>query len=341
LSNDLEWKPIGDMRVGDIIMGIDEYKTEGNSQRRVRDAIILSKMEVVRDAYRVEMSDGTYVDCTKDHKFLMPQHRSMRRSNRNYEWKELGNIRFHGKTINPIKKLNYPDYSHIIMRVISPELCVTNNSYSAGYLAGFMDADGSLTATYKKQFMASFTQSTKHPHLIDGIEKHLRLLDIPYSVDLSYQHNGSFGENQHPMAHIRLNGGYYKTLEGLCKIKPEKAKGFSFDRMGAPWRGKEFVSIENIYPIGKREISIVSTSCGTYNTNGYFSHNCNGYKEGNHVAGFLHMCEDMGFEKASRVAVAAMQDGAHTFEELEDIEDGCLSAIEIMENYYAENSSII
>jgi hypothetical protein len=68
---------------------------------------------------------------------------------------------------------------------------------------------------------------------------------------------------------------------------------------------------------------------------------CNGYLEGNHAAGVLHMCEDLGATKALSILAASMQNGANTFEELEDIEDGCSTAVEIMEDYYAKNANVI
>jgi hypothetical protein len=56
--------------------------------------------------------------------------------------------------------------------------------------------------------------------------------------------------------------------------------------------------------------------------------------EGNHVAGFIHMCDDLGFDRAAWYVLDAMQNGAHSFEELEDIEDGCNVACDILEEYY-------
>ncbi|MCL2806662.1 MAG: recombination protein NinG [Coriobacteriia bacterium] len=62
--------------------------------------------------------------------------------------------------------------------------------------------------------------------------------------------------------------------------------------------------------------------------------NCNLYREGNHVSGYLNLVEMVGPKQASSIVIDAMKPKPYTMEELEDIEEGCLAAVEIMESYY-------
>jgi hypothetical protein len=61
---------------------------------------------------------------------------------------------------------------------------------------------------------------------------------------------------------------------------------------------------------------------------------CNLWLEGAHVAGFFYMEELYGYSVAKQMCLDAMNTKNISYEELEDIEDGCNAAVEILENYY-------
>jgi hypothetical protein len=64
--------------------------------------------------------------------------------------------------------------------------------------------------------------------------------------------------------------------------------------------------------------------------------NCNAFKEGNHILGFLHLEEMVGYDKAREIVLDSMKPKKHTKFDLEDLEEGCLAATEIMEEHYAK-----
>lgn len=63
---------------------------------------------------------------------------------------------------------------------------------------------------------------------------------------------------------------------------------------------------------------------------------CNLFFEGMHIPGFWHLGEMVGWEKAIEICKRAMEPLPLPMEVLEDIEDGCDVAVEIMEQYYEQ-----
>lgn len=75
-----------------------------------------------------------------------------------------------------------------------------------------------------------------------------------------------------------------------------------------------------------------------YNPNVVFAQcvTCNHRYEGNHILGFLHLEQIVGYDKAREIVLKSMKPMSLTMFQLEDIEEGCAAAAEILENCYAE-----
>ena len=65
---------------------------------------------------------------------------------------------------------------------------------------------------------------------------------------------------------------------------------------------------------------------------------CNYRREGNHVLGFLHLVEMVGLTRATEIIYRSMEPASLTILDLEDIEEGCKMAAEILEKEYYENT---
>jgi hypothetical protein len=63
---------------------------------------------------------------------------------------------------------------------------------------------------------------------------------------------------------------------------------------------------------------------------------CNYNREGNHILGFFHLVDMVGYDRACSIIFDSMRPKPLTMEDLEDIEEGCNNACEIMEKYYEQ-----
>ncbi len=83
-----------------------------------------------------------------------------------------------------------------------------------------------------------------------------------------------------------------------------------------------------------------SYSAALYNERVVFAQciHCNYRYEGNHIFGFLHLAEMVGFDRAVDIVMASAAPKSFSMLDLEDIEEGCEAAVEVMEEYYLERS---
>lgn len=83
--------------------------------------------------------------------------------------------------------------------------------------------------------------------------------------------------------------------------------------------------VSRVFSGAKYNEKVVFASC---------SH-CNGALEGNHVMGFLHLCDMVGFSTAHDIIIDAVTNKIqYDLGELVDIEEACLLACEILEDFY-------
>ena len=68
LTATLEWKRIGDLKVGDEVLAVADPDCYG--KRSVRRAAVIEKWAVDKPAYRIAFADGRFVDASDDHPFM-------------------------------------------------------------------------------------------------------------------------------------------------------------------------------------------------------------------------------------------------------------------------------
>lgn len=69
LTADLRWVEIGGVRPGDELVAVDELAT-GHGMRYMRRAVVYARWETRREAVRIIFSDGSSVDCSREHRWL-------------------------------------------------------------------------------------------------------------------------------------------------------------------------------------------------------------------------------------------------------------------------------
>ena len=65
---------------------------------------------------------------------------------------------------------------------------------------------------------------------------------------------------------------------------------------------------------------------------------CNLHREGMHVFGFLNLVSLVGFDRAEAIVLDSVKPRPLTMFDLEDLEDGCELALEVLEQFYEENA---
>ena len=75
LTRDLRWVPVGDLVVGDDLIGFDEYPGEyydggKRSYRSYRDCKVTSTGVKLEEVWQITFKDGSSIRCTGDHRWL-------------------------------------------------------------------------------------------------------------------------------------------------------------------------------------------------------------------------------------------------------------------------------
>src|SRR5438093_1583840 len=114
LHADMAWRPIGEVRVGDVLFGFDEFPEPGQT-RKFRPAVVEAVWWSRRPTVRL-VTEQTEVVATAEHRWLQA---------RNFRWSET-------RQLVPGRRLRY-------VPVATEEF---DDDYRIGYLAGFFDAEG-------------------------------------------------------------------------------------------------------------------------------------------------------------------------------------------------------
>lgn len=255
LMADLEWRPAGDLRVGDELLAFDEHPVERGSaaknRRRFRHAYVTAAVPVRRPVIRLEMEDGASVVASAEHPWLVAT-----KASRNQKWQTSAEI---AASINRGGRR----YMH---RFVTP--WDRADSYDAGWLAGILDGEGSLSVTGRAGVCLSVAQ--KPGLVLDRVERLLAEFGIPVGC----YRGGSSGVTQ-----AQLRGGWRELLRVLGHFRPVRllqtyraallrgdfAK--QLDGIAQPLR------IVKAYDEGERWVSGLETSTHTYFCEGFGAHN--------------------------------------------------------------------
>lgn len=123
LTADLHWVPIGDLRCGDRVVGIDEFPERPRAQRKLRDAQVLAAWTTRKPALRLTFEDGSGVICSRDHRWLFKDFGK----GGGYLWREASKL-------EPGSRIRH---------LVDP--WAEDRSWEGGYLAGFFNGEGCVS----------------------------------------------------------------------------------------------------------------------------------------------------------------------------------------------------
>lgn len=245
LTDDLRWVPVGEVEIGDNLIGFDENVTQGRN-RNWRRATVEKADRITRPCYRVFMGDGTEIVCSSEHRWLtLSEHdRKWRRTD------EL--VTHHHRNDRPTK----------IIKLLNTWR--EDNSWEAGYLAAAFDGEGHLEQCSKgnhTSFRLGFSQ--RENAMSEAVKDAAARLG--YRLGLS--------SNKYSCKKYVLSGGRAETIKFLGQIRPRRLlEKFDASRLGALEK-LDAVDVRHIEFLGEQPVIGLKTSTGTFIAEGFASHN--------------------------------------------------------------------
>jgi hypothetical protein len=246
LTDELQWVPVGDLKVGDGLITFEESSTEefgnGHGGRRYQKARVIGIESEMATVVDVETSDGEILTVTLDHGWLVKNEGS------SAKWLTT-------------KSFNRGPSSNL-HKIIPP--WDEKKNYMRGYLAGIFDGEGTILPS---SHQLGFTQ--KPGVVLDRATTYLKKMGIPFTVGLW---NGNKEGSVHT---VHITGSLSERLSVLGKTRPERLISklnpdlfgrlhFNGNRTTAQIVGKPYRS----------EITKITTNTGTLIIEGYPMHNC-------------------------------------------------------------------
>lgn len=254
LTSNLEWKFAGDLKLGDSLVGFDEYPTnDGNkiNRRKLRPTNITFLTNVKRNILRLEFSDGSTVKCSEEHPWLI----STKTSN-NQIWKTSIDI----KNDIALGRKRY------INRYI--DTWGYNPNRNAGWLAGLYDGEGHLSFTNRRGTILAVSQNKGL--VFDEIEKVLKEYNIDYSVQRTGNQNTFSFVNKGGWPKILQFLGEFRSIRLLNKFHASFLDG-NFEKYLTSMSGP--LEIVKVYDEGEEWVAGIETNTHTYFCEGFGAHN--------------------------------------------------------------------
>lgn len=263
LTSDLQWIPAGEVETGDILVGVEENMSNEYSRNfAMGEATVYGRK--TDDIFNIAFEDGRTVRCNGEHKWLVKKI-----GLKGTEWVSTNDI------YQEIMERKGRPRNWSVMSVCSP--WEEDGSKDAGYIAGLLDADGSLGIS---QLFVMFAQQD---NVVFALIKH-ELTKRGYSLGVSpckAEDAVNLSRSQKQVYQLRVLGGFAEQLRLLGSIRPPRLMDrwlTMYDLEGRRLEGRGSgagrpVRISAIDAIGKGEIVMLGTSCRTYLAEGLVCHN--------------------------------------------------------------------
>jgi 5-methylcytosine-specific restriction endonuclease McrA len=236
LTDDLRWVPLGDIQVGDHLVGFNEEAVPVTG-RRFTTSRVEEHMFDAAPLFDVILSDGTRFLATAEHQWLARKGRS-----ESVEWCTTSNLA--GKRLP---------------RLFTP--WSTENTREAGWLAGVFDGEGWLP---DRSFDVAMGQNPGH--VLDRAQHELRSRGFDFG--LAPVTEGS------PCLRLALRGAAREKARFLGQIRPDRLiEQFTADKLGR-LRSTDSPTVICVSPAGIGEMVKMRTSTATFIADGFPQHNC-------------------------------------------------------------------
>lgn len=254
LTENLEYVPVGDLKVGDALVGFDEFPGEDGQYRMWRRSHVLATGRKMLPSYRVKLADGTEFTASSEHKWLVGN------SSNISEWV-------------PTYKLDHRFHSKHGVRVVKPlDVWEKDESFAAGYLAGVLDGEGWLSGNNAGSFRCGIAQ--RDNACLTTTEGALTQLGFEYTKSVM---SGTLDNAGGPVYNLQILGGMREILRLLMTVRPGRLLDKFHELGGAEYMGRfkrfELVPVVECEWVGTVEVVTLATSTKTLIAEGYAQHN--------------------------------------------------------------------
>lgn len=269
LGCDLRYRPIGDVEVGDRLLGFDEFSETERSDgsrapsryRRWQPATVTGVRRARKKCFRLVLANGTEVIASEDHQWLSgggPQS-----GVRSWTWASTRGLvpeRGHGARRSG-------QVSYVLQPAPAPQDIPTPD-WTWGWLGGMFDGEGHITVDPGTTLTVVQRESLTQ----ERIERRLQEKGIDFNVERRSR------PNTQTICSTRIIGSLRDRIRFLMASRPERLIDTFIDRCdrvsiyGRSHYGVALVAKEFV---GEQEVVAVETDTHTFIAEGLASHNCN------------------------------------------------------------------
>lgn len=263
LTADLRWQPIGELIVGQRIVGFDEHpvgagrwgSASGHRMTQISEVEKLGR--AMLPCYRITTDRGEVV-ASSNHMWLARRIGGSGGTRAySFDWHATENL----KPGTHIRFLSEP-WEH-------------DTSYEAGRVRGFVEGEGCITVQSNQGYAKPRAAYSQRPgKLLDEINE----IVVARGFDIASRLVRS-GINSSLVAQVDITGGWREVLRFLGVFRPtrliERAEEIVVNH-SASGRASEVAVVLSVEPVGVREVVTIQTSTRTLIAEGLFSHNCYG-----------------------------------------------------------------
>lgn len=256
LRSDLTHVPASEIRVGDRLVGFDEFPQPAelggqNRYHHLRTAVVEAVSKVVKPSVKVHAADGKVTECSTDHLWLVRPLKGRKNNRPRVRW-------VRADALQPGDDL------------LSLGTWDVTDGRTAGYVAGLYDGEGSLTrhAGGRRKNQLFFSQN--RGLVMDAMRAGMDELGLPYSY-YDRSPNSTATTDSVVVSGLR---NVMRTLGSLqpARFRPRFEELYEGNAVTAGLT--ESVQVTAIEPAGELELASIQTSTRTLVANGYLSHNC-------------------------------------------------------------------
>lgn len=292
LTADLRYVPLKDLKLGDPLVGFDEYQKEGKHGRQYKTSIV-EKLDIeIAPVYKVLLNNGKSFEVTADHRWLVNKNGSTE-----LVWRHTSELKIGTKLPKLMDEWEQ------------------DMSYDAGWLAGIIDGEGHLSKPNCKQGGIQIGVSQNPGIVLDKILSGLDTFGIKHK---EHQQTSSSPFGATKCISSRILGTSSDKLKLLGRIRPERliAK-FKPEMLGRVQKqdNSPLVSVEAIVFVGDAEIVKIQTSTKTMIVEGYAHHNCHYFPSG--VRGQAISGENIGHKMVKTNHCSSVQGHSHIYSHYE------------------------
>jgi DNA polymerase I-like protein with 3'-5' exonuclease and polymerase domains/uracil-DNA glycosylase len=265
LTADLEWKPIGSLKVGDLLLATDErlaqgvpkiFREEGRTYPRQHRVIQRTMVTAVHRrtamVYRIETSRGSVL-ATAEHPWLVKQRHS------GSDWRATSQL-------EPGHRLSFVS-----------EPVTQDKTWQGGYVAGAFDADGHMSASWPEgeRPRTRHLEFTQKPDKMPNVEHILRKAGFDVkNTERGGRLQERWGKTYERCRQVRIMGGAPEIIRFMAKYRPPRLLPKAFEGLYGRKLYTYDAIVQSVAPVGLQEVINLSTGGRTFVAAGFVTHNC-------------------------------------------------------------------